>query len=89
MSNAASPQPQREKVNLDPLYCRTPRGIGCDGIDHHWAVFDEDINRWVPLDGSCPHRHRNRAVDSYWRFREDGLGHADALAAVRAHGGDL
>lgn len=36
--------------------------VMCDGLNHYWAVFDEDTNRWYPIDGSCPHRSHNREV---------------------------
>lgn len=69
--------------------CSVPSTVSCDGITHAWAVWDEDLNRSVPVDGSCPHRHHNRAVAAYWRERDDGLSHADALAIVRAYGAEF
>lgn len=89
MSSTTNPDPHSEEVDLTYRYCATPRTIECDGIRHYWAIWDEDVTRWVPVDGACPHRGTNRAIVSYDRFRDDGLSHADAVAHVRAHGGDL
>lgn len=69
--------------------CSLPPSISCDGTTHAAAVWDEDLNRWMPVDSSCPHLRHNRAIDAYWRERNDGLSHADALAIVRAHGAEF
>jgi hypothetical protein len=83
MKNAKDAEPQERTCSLPPE-------ISCDGLSHYWAIWDEELRRSIPVDGSCPLRHHNRAVRSYWRFcDDDGMSRADALAAVRAHGGEL
>lgn len=75
----------------EPYYieCALPQDISCDGLRHYWAIFDEETNRWFPQESGCPHHAHNRAVDSYWFHRDRDMSHADALALVRAHGGDI
>lgn len=78
-----------EYVDLAYRTCRLGHGMECDGLEHYWAAWDEDLCKWVHVNMSCPLRHWNRARLSYERFRDDGLSHHAAVAMVRAHGGDL
>jgi hypothetical protein len=89
MESDTNKRGKSDRTSLTYRTCRTPSYMQCDGMGHYWAIWDEDINRHVPVDGQCPHRHHNRALDTYWSFRDSGLSPDAALALVRAHGGDL
>lgn len=48
--------------------CRTPEWVECDGKRHYQSIWDEDTNRWVPVEGFCPHSGENRRTE---KVRQD------------------
>lgn len=43
-------------------FCDLGERVDCDGLGHFYAVWDEELRRSIPVDGSCPHRDHNREV---------------------------